>query len=225
VAKTTKARRAELADRIARDIQSGMFAPGMWLKQIELEKRYRATRLEVRAALDRLAQRRLVRHIANRGYHVFQADGREAAEILAIRCMLETGAADGIVARATQLGIAELRALAQRFEDLLLHGTLIDLYEANLAFHQAMLELSGNRELVHLVGDLRSRTSSAPASQWRTRARIEQSAREHNNMVSAIANRDVARLRAIIEAHILQAEQGEIRAGERRTSRSQALNA
>jgi Bacterial regulatory proteins, gntR family len=128
MAKTASTKRGQLADRIARDIQSGTFAPGMWLKQIDLERRYGATRLEVRAALDRLAQRRLVRHLANRGYHVFQADGREATEILAIRCMLETGVADSIVHHATPAAIAELDALARRFEDLLPHGTLIELY-------------------------------------------------------------------------------------------------
>jgi DNA-binding GntR family transcriptional regulator len=204
MAKTASTKRGQLADRIARDIQSGTFAPGMWLKQIDLERRYGATRLEVRAALDRLAQRRLVRHLANRGYHVFQADGREATEILAIRCMLETGVADSIVHHATPAAIAELDALARRFEDLLPHGTLIELYEANLAFHQTLLRLSGNRELVRLVGDLRGRTSSAPASQWRTHARIEQSAREHKEMVRAIAAGDAPRLRTIIDLHIRQ---------------------
>ena len=44
-----------LVDRIAHDIQSGIFGPGAWLKQIDLQERYDAKRLDVRRALDQLA--------------------------------------------------------------------------------------------------------------------------------------------------------------------------
>jgi hypothetical protein len=30
-------------DRIVQDIQSGIFGPGAWIKQIDLQERYRAT--------------------------------------------------------------------------------------------------------------------------------------------------------------------------------------
>lgn len=193
-----------VADRIARDIQSGALAPGMWLKQIDLEQRYGTTRLEIRRALDRLVQRRLVEHIPNRGYHVFEADGRQTMEVLEIRCILETAAVDSIVANADAAAIDRLAALARRFDELVLTGTVLEQYETNLAFHGALLGLCGNRELFALVTELRSRTSSAPAGQWRTRARIEQSAREHHAMVAALAACDAARLKEILALHIRQ---------------------
>jgi DNA-binding GntR family transcriptional regulator len=194
----------DITDLIARDIQSGDLAPGMWLKLAELEARYGATRLEIRRALDRLAQRRLVQHVSNRGYHVFRPDGRQTREVVEIRCILETAAADGIVAKADAAACARLRALACRFDELVLRGTLLEQYEVNLAFHRALLELCGNQELVELVTELRGRTSSAPASQWRTLARIEQSAREHHEIVDALAAGDAAGLKRILALHILQ---------------------
>jgi DNA-binding GntR family transcriptional regulator len=195
----------DAAECIARDIQSGAFAPGMWLKQVDLEQRYGCTRLEIRRALDRLAQRRLVEHIHNRGYHVFEPDGAEVAEILEIRCILEAAAADSIVANADPTAIERLAVLARRFDELILTGTILEQYETNLAFHRALLGLCANRELAKLVSDLRGRTgSSAPASQWRTRARIEQSACEHHAMVDALAARDAAGLKQILALHIRQ---------------------
>jgi DNA-binding GntR family transcriptional regulator len=201
-----KANALDIAERIARDIQSGALAPGMWLKQIDLERRYQCTRLEVRRALDRLAQRRLVQHNLNRGYQVYEPDGRQTAEVLEIRCILETAAVDSIVAHANAAAIDRLRALARRFDDLILTGTLLELYETNLAFHGALLALCANRELATLATDLRGRTSSAPASQWRTRARIEQSASEHHAMVDALASGDARRLKRILTLHIRQPE-------------------
>jgi DNA-binding GntR family transcriptional regulator len=219
-----KTKSVDVAERIARDIQSGALAPGMWLKQIDLEQRYGCTRLEIRRALDRLAQRRLVEHIHNRGYHVFQPDGAEVAEILEIRCILEIAAVDSIVANADSAAIENLAALARRFDELILTGTILEQYEMNLGFHRALLGLCANRELAKLVGDLRSRTSSAPASQWRTRARIEQSAREHHAMVDALAARDATGLKRILALHIRQPMTpvlvGQTAANDEATSRS-----
>src|SRR5438445_11521018 len=114
-----KAKPVEVVERIARDIQSGALAPGMWLKQIDLEQRYGCTRIEIRRALDRLAQRRLVEHIHNRGYHVFEPDGSETTNILEIRCILETAAADSIVGNADAASVKRLAELARRFDKLI----------------------------------------------------------------------------------------------------------
>ncbi|CAJ0999516.1 hypothetical protein SODG_001412 [Sodalis praecaptivus] len=67
----------KVTELILHDIQTGLLAPGAWLKQIDLEQRYRCGRPEVRRALDRLAQKRLVAHVPNRGYHVYRPDGRQ----------------------------------------------------------------------------------------------------------------------------------------------------
>lgn len=97
-----------------------------------------------------------------------------------------------------------LRELAGRFDKLILEDTPIELYEANLAFHYRPLSLCGNSELVKLVTEIRQRTSSAPVSQWKTRARIEQSSREHHEMVNTIAAGKTAALKDTISRHIRQ---------------------
>ncbi|MBA1154510.1 GntR family transcriptional regulator [Microvirga mediterraneensis] len=193
-----------VADLIARDVQSGAFAPGTWLKQIDLEQRYGSGRPDVRRALDYLTQKRLVQHVPNRGYHVVLPDGEQTAHILELRVILETAAVDSIVANATSEAIERIEALARRFDEMILHGTVLEQYEANLAFHRELLGLCSNPELSSLVTDLRSRTSSALAGQWSTRARVEQSSREHHAMVEALGARDAQRLKDVIALHIRQ---------------------
>jgi DNA-binding GntR family transcriptional regulator len=194
----------DVTDFILQDILTGALPPGTWLKQVDLERRYGCTRPEVRRALDRLLQKRLVEHVPNRGYHVFEPDGRRAREVSDIRVILETAVADTIVSRASAESIARLRALARHFDEMTLTGTVLELYEANLAFHRDLLALSGNQELVDLVTEIRQRTSSAPVSQWRTRARIEQSGREHHMMIDAIEKRAPADFKRLVELHIRQ---------------------
>ncbi|OWT64067.1 GntR family transcriptional regulator [Candidimonas nitroreducens] len=193
-----------LADRIAHDIQSGVHGAGAWLKQIDMQERYGAKRLDVRRALDLLVLKRLIEHIPNRGYHVYAMSERSEDEIRDVRIMLEAGAVPDLIASASAAGIKNLRALAERFAGLLREGTLLEQYEANLAFHAAVYDICSNRELVGLIGDMRGRAPAAPATQWWTRARIEQSAREHFQIVEALEARDAGRLRKVITAHIRQ---------------------
>lgn len=192
------------AELLARDIHSGLFGLGTWLKQIDLEERYGCTRIEVRRALDKLVLKRLVQHIPNRGYHVYQPDQRQSDEIRDVRVVLESAAADSIVENADPAAIGELRALAQRFSDLVFDGTLLEQYEANIAFHVRMAKLCSNRELANLILEFRSRGPSAPLEQWKTRARIEKSSREHFQMVDRVEARDLAGLKALIRVHIRQ---------------------
>uniref|UniRef100_UPI003100AD47 GntR family transcriptional regulator n=1 Tax=Neorhizobium sp. EC2-8 TaxID=3129230 RepID=UPI003100AD47 len=194
----------DATELILTDIQSGVFPPGVWLKQIDLETRYGRGRNEVRRALDRLAQKRIVEHVPNRGYHVYMPDGRQAEDIAEIRIMLETGIVPKVIARATAGDIRNLRSLADRFESLILDGTVLELYEANLSFHGAFVQLSGNGELNGVIAELRQRTSSAPVAQWNTRARIEKSAREHQEMVDLLERRKPDELKTLIENHIRQ---------------------
>jgi DNA-binding GntR family transcriptional regulator len=190
---------------ILTDIQSGLFPPGVWLKQIDLETRYGRGRNEIRRALDRLAQKRVVEHVPNRGYHVYSADGKQASDIAEIRIMLEAGIVAKVIQHASPEDIENLRGLADRFQELTLHGTVLELYEANLNFHRSFVRLSGNGELESVIGELRQRTSSAPVSQWKTRARVEISAREHHQMVDALQSKDEVGLRDLVGRHIRQA--------------------
>lgn len=195
---------ADVTDLILHDIQAGNLAAGSWLKQVDLEQRYNRGRNQVRRALDRLVQKRLVQHVPNRGYHVYEPDGRQATEIAEIRIILETAIAERIISNSTDQDLQELHQLAIEFESLVLNGTILQLYEVNLSFHNKLVSISGNQELTALITEIRQRTSSAPASQWKTRARIELSASEHHQMVGAIANSDAEALRDLIRAHIGQ---------------------
>jgi DNA-binding GntR family transcriptional regulator len=196
----------DLVNRIAVDIQSGVLAPGMWLKQIDLEQRYKCTRINLRRALDQLVAKRLAQHVPNRGYHVYATDPRRHAELQDIRLTLELRAAELIMASVTPQDLRELQALAQRFDDLLLKGTVFEQYDANIAFHRRLLDNCTNRELAALIMETRARGPSAPVFEWKTRARMEQSSREHFAMVEALKARQLARLQNLIEAHIRQTE-------------------
>lgn len=198
------ANQSTLADRIARDIQAGVYGPGAWLKQIDLQERYDAKRLEVRRALDQLSAKRVISHVPNRGYHVYVCDPGLRDQMRDVRVILESGAVPDLMPNVTSAKLAALRALAERFASMIDDGTLMEQYEVNLDFHAALYDMCANRELVSLIRETRGRGPSAPSAEWVRRSRVEQSAREHFEIVDALEARDIKRLQQIISAHIRQ---------------------
>ncbi|WP_245418255.1 GntR family transcriptional regulator [Cohaesibacter haloalkalitolerans] len=196
----------DLSDLLAADIRAGVYSPGSWLKQIDLQRRYDASRSEIRKSLETLFTKRIIRYEPNRGYYVHREDGAATDEIRDIRIMLETSAAEVMVEKVQQDQINGLYTLAQRFVDQIRSDKIMEIYETNIAFHTALLATSGNASLVDLISELRLRTPPAPASQWSSYARIEKSGQEHFAMVDALADKDAARLKAVIRAHIAQSD-------------------
>lgn len=195
-----------VAAAIARDIHAGEFGNGAWLKQVDIEGRYRCTRADARRALEALALKGAVQRIPQRGYYVTVIDERSHRELIEVRVILETATVPSIVEQATENDIADLKRLAERFAVSIRHGDAAEKYNANRAFHVRLTELCENRELVKLALDVRGHLPATPIAQWRSQARIERSCEEHFLMIDALAARDIARLKHLVAIHIRQPE-------------------
>ena len=193
-----------IAAAIAFDIGSGLLGNGAWLKQIDIEARYRCTRADARRALEALAIKGQVQRIPERGYFVSIVDESARRELVEVRVLLETAMAPSIVERATRKDIADLRRLAAAFAAAARHGDVKKRYMTNRAFHVRLSELCGNRELAKLALAVRGDLPTTPIAQWHSQARIERSAEEHASIVKALADRDASKLTELIAAHIRQ---------------------
>jgi DNA-binding GntR family transcriptional regulator len=193
-----------IAAAIAFDIGSGLLGNGAWLKQIDIETRYRCTRADARRALEALAIKGRIQRIPQRGYFVSIVDEGQRRELVEVRVLLETAMVPSIVERATRKDIADLRRLATAFASAARQGNVKERYMTNRAFHVRLTELCGNRELAKLALAVRGDLPTTPIAQWHSQERIEQSAEEHSLIVEALANHDVRKLTDLIAVHIRQ---------------------
>lgn len=193
-----------IAAAIAFDIGSGLLGNGAWLKQIDIETRYRCTRTDARRALEALAIKGRIQRIPQRGYYVSIVDEGQRRELVEVRVLLETAMVPSIVERATRKDIADLRRLATAFASAARQGNVKERYMTNRAFHVRLTELCGNRELAKLALAVRGDLPTTPIAQWHSQERIEQSAEEHSLIVEALANHDVRKLTDLIAVHIRQ---------------------
>lgn len=196
-------RARQLAMLIAKDISTGRLSAGSWLKQVDLEAQYGASRLDIRQALDRLEEKGLVKLETNRGYRVEEFDAERFRNVVSIRAILEVAAAEEVMKQIDPAGLDRLARHANLFAEAVTSGTVVQQEEANRSFHAAMLEFCPNRDLVTMIFDLRSRVPVTLTREKNTATILAQTVRDHYEIVERLRARDGAGLAAVIRQHVL----------------------
>jgi DNA-binding GntR family transcriptional regulator len=191
-----------LASEIAQAIRLRMYRPGEWLRQIDLEEKFQATRFDVRGALEELAVRKTIEHVPNRGYRVMEIDLATYRAIRDTRIILEAGAMAGVVAHIGEAAIARLAELATAFSVAAATGTRTEQSEINSAFHHLIYASCGNPVLDETIWALRDRSRGSSVTVWASHEALLASARDHHAMVEALRRRDAAELASLITRHI-----------------------
>jgi len=194
-----------LVEKLRQDILESRLAPGERLVEHDLTERFGVSRGPVREALRRLAAEGLIEHSPNRGAQVRRLSRNEIRELFEIRIELE--------ALASRLAAASddeerrqafAKAILPVYEQRTRHtpGYL----EENSAFHNAVMELAGNRQLAELVSRLHLTLLMAHVGDALEPDVLELSVREHRDLAQAILNRDAQAADATSRAHLGRAE-------------------
>jgi len=197
----------------------GSLAPGVKLPtEREFSKRFRLPRNAVRRALSQLEAEGYVTREVGRGTFLTgpaSADELSApdsmlnispAEVMEARLRIEPAIAELIVTNATAADFARMEACLEKAE----HAAGLDEFELwDAALHQAMANASHNRFMVRLLEIV---TAVRQQSEWgKLKDRIVTADRrliyqqEHRAIVMALKDRDDARAKTAIVAHLQHA--------------------
>jgi GntR family transcriptional regulator, transcriptional repressor for pyruvate dehydrogenase complex len=134
-----------------------------------------------------------------------------AADLLAVRRVLETESAALAASRATDADLAELDAVLAAVEDKLTSDPDLNLEEfihADTEFHRIIARASGNRPLAGIIDTLVGRTFRARL--WRAiydRGSLRDSQAEHRAILDELVRRDPERARIRMATHLLGVEE------------------
>ena len=112
------------------------------------------SRTPIREAMTLLEQEGFVRTLPRRGIYVVRKTKREIVEIITVMAALESMAARLVAQGAPDDDIAELRRLMDAFHDGTDGDRLEEYSDANIAFHQAIIRMSGCALLAGLTENL-----------------------------------------------------------------------
>lgn len=199
----------EVADTLREAIVTGSIPAGSNLVEADLAERFRVSRGPVRDALRELAREGLVVDLPRRGTVVSTLTLSDTRDVYAVREGLETAAARLSIERASDEELEALRSHVVAMEAAWDgHADYADSLAADLAFHRALVTLSGNERLVQLYEQMLSQTQllvrTAVAENPTLRHALRRSA--HREIHEALLGRDPEAAARAIVGHYRYAE-------------------
>jgi DNA-binding GntR family transcriptional regulator len=197
--------RQQVVDILRNAITSCMFEPGGRLTERALCEQLGVSRSTVREGLRQLEAEGLVRVTPNRGPMVTVLTETEAAEIYAIRAMLE-GEANAVA--ATNIDAEGLRILGTQLARMQAARTANDfdaLQREKTVFYGALYAASGNRQLELLLKQMRARVTLVRGLDVDRGRRMDASIRGAREIHAAVRKRDPDAARRASRAHIARA--------------------
>lgn len=140
--------RESVAEALRSALREGKLKPGEDLSEASLANQFQVSRGPVREALFALAEEGLLAYSNNKGFTVPSFTREDRNQIDQVRLLLETRALELARPLCTTGDIARLEELKARMIALYLDGHVPARDTAEMAFHGAVWELSGNPWLV-----------------------------------------------------------------------------
>lgn len=194
--------RDQVLDLVRQSLVSGEIRPGDIYSAAALAARLGVSSSPVREAMLTLVNEGLMEPVRNRGYRAVPMSEHDLDEVFAMRLLLEVPGTLWAAQRATSEDLAELRTVADGIEAAAGAGDVVAFLDADRRFHAGLLRLCGNRRLVDTVLSLRDQTRLYGLDALARHGMLDHSAREHHDMLDAVAAKDPERLEEAVRRHL-----------------------
>jgi DNA-binding GntR family transcriptional regulator len=161
------------------------------------------SRTPIREAMTLLEQEGFVRTMPRRGIYVVRKSKREIVEIITVMAALESMAARLVALSAPDGDIAELRRLMDAFHDGTDGDRLEEYSDANIAFHQAIIRMSGCKLLAEMTENLFIHMRAIRKVTIHQDNRAARSIVDHMAIIEALERRDPDAAARLAREHTL----------------------
>ena len=194
----------EAVDRLRDLIIQGELSPGMRLNERVLCEKLGISRTPLREAIKLLATEGLVQLLPNRGAVVAAIDAGRLGDTLQVMGALESLAGELACRNASSERIAEIRRLHAEMLAMHAKGDLAAYFRYNQAIHESIVEASGNPVLANTYRQLNANVRRARYMANLSQERWDAAVREHEEILAALAERNVQKLKRLLREHLEQ---------------------
>jgi GntR family transcriptional regulator of gluconate operon len=199
---TRKLLAEDVADRIREEILTGGFHQGERLVEAGIAQHLGVSRGPVREAFKMLRAEGLVRDEPHRGTFVVRLTGVDVREIYDLRAALEARAARQVTARGRASDARSLRKLLDRLLAAADSGDVAAVSRADLAFHEGLCRLTGNRRLHEVyVRHVPVLKNLMKLDEYLYQS-MDDVAVEHEPLIEAVESGDTSLAACRFEAHV-----------------------
>ena len=196
----------EVADQIREKIFNHELPPGSWINEKSLTDLFGISRTPLREALKVLASEGLITMKLRRGAYVTEVDSDEISQIFKVIAILEGNACNNVAQSATDKDLEALDAIHLKLEKAAADRDIDRFFELNQEFHDKIQEISGNRWMRKVIGDLRQVLKLQRRNSLTKLGRLEQSLYEHRQILSALISRKGDLAQELMINHLRQGQ-------------------
>ncbi|MGH7715870.1 MAG: GntR family transcriptional regulator [Vulcanimicrobiaceae bacterium] len=171
------------------------------LDERRLSQELGVSRTPIREALTMLQREGFVRTVPRRGIIVVRKSKQEIVRMIQVWAALESLAARLATQHASDQDIRALRHMFDEFNASSPEGHLDEYSDANIRFHQAIIQLSGNSVLVEMSRDLFIHMRAIRQATIGQEDRAKRSIVDHLNIIEALEQRDTERAASLVLGH------------------------
>lgn len=196
---TAQSHGQRVASALRRDILSGAFSPGQRFTEEVLSEHYQVSRVPVREALRVLEAEGFVTITPYKGASVSVVTPQDAADLFAVREVVEELAVRRAARTRTEADVAHLREVVRSGFEAQAAGLVQEHARLNTVLHMYLAEISGNASLHSLLRQLSAKI------EWLYTADVQHrdmSWEELQEIVEAIADGDAERAGGLMRAHV-----------------------
>lgn len=174
------------------------------LDERALSEKLGVSRTPIREAIAMLEQDGFVKIVPRRGIVVVKKSRAETVDMIRAWAALESMAARLITTSARKRDISALRDVFKDFSaDRLPQHHIEEYSRANIAFHQALISLSGSPVLIGMTNDILLHVRGYRQLTIGRADRIKVSLPEHLQIIAALEERDTERAEKLARDHTL----------------------
>lgn len=161
------------------------------------------SRTPIREAMTLLEQEGFLRTEPRRGIFIIRKTKKEIIEMIEMWAALESMAARLATLHASDADIARLRHMFDEFRTEKPADHLDEYSDANIAFHQAIIRLSGSELLERTIDNLFIHVRAIRRMTISQKDRAERSIEDHMRIIEALEQRDTELAERLVRQHSL----------------------
>ncbi len=173
------------------------------LDERQLAEDFGVSRTPIREAICRLEQEGLVRTVPRKGAFIVRKTKREILEMITVWAALESMAARLITVNASDAEISTLRNMFATFENDQVRAKIDEYSEANIRFHQALLNMSHCETLSRMTENLFVHMRSIRMRTISESNRASRSIIDHMHIIEALERRETELAESLVRQHTL----------------------
>lgn len=189
-------------DELKIGILTGRISPGTRLLEVQLAESMGVSRTPIREAIKRLEKDGLVNIEPRHGAYASRVSIDDMVEILEVRELMESMAAQLAAERVTPEQMESLMKTENLYQKAVKEENLEDMIAYDAKFHKEVVEASHNKTLSQLIEPLQEIALRFRYMYYHDSNRVEKMPNEHEKIIKALANGNGDAARKAAEKHL-----------------------